>query len=213
VETYEEWRLIFEVGKAKDVDRAVDDSAERVPDDVDIHRRGDQILIYAFTEEAARAAGDVLSERLVNVGVNPVWTMTRWNPGGECWQDPALPVESRETDIGPEWAALGELAWEVRVRSQIGSEARRLAEDLISEGYPMITGLRNRVTVGVADETEASLLANDLRLQAPTATIAVRPLSRWRRWLIRQRLLGNYAATGGGVDGGNGGGGNGGGAA
>jgi hypothetical protein len=101
VETYEEWRLIFEVGKAKDVDRAVDDSAERVPDDVDIHRRGDQILIYAFTEEAARAAGDVLSERLVNVGVNPVWTMTRWNPGGECWQDPALPVESRELTSAP----------------------------------------------------------------------------------------------------------------
>jgi hypothetical protein len=136
--------------------------------------------------------------------------MTRWNPGAERWQDPALPVEAPKRDIGPEWVALGELAWEVRVRSQSGREARRLVQELLKAGHPTIAGLRNRITVGVADESAARTLANDLRLRAPTAEITIRALSRWRQWLIRQRLLGNYAS--GGDGGGDFGGGNGGGA-
>jgi hypothetical protein len=40
--------------------------------------------------------------------------------------------------------------------------------------------------------------------------IEVRPLSRWRRWLIRQGLLGSYGAGGGGGEGGGGGNGGGG---
>ncbi len=199
MESYEEWRLIFEVGKGKDVDWVIDKSAARVPDDVDIHRRGDQILVYAFTEQAAREACDVLSEHLVDIGVTPISTMSRWNPGGERWQDPALPVEPPKRDIDPAWAALGELAWEVRLRCQSGKEARRVAQELLAEGYPTITGARDRITVGVAAVNEAWLLADELRLRVPTAEITVRPLSHWRRWLIRQRLLGNYAGGGGGA--------------
>jgi hypothetical protein len=210
VEAYDEWRLIFEVGN-KDVGRVVDEAASRVPNDVDVHTRGDQILVYALSKEATRTAETILSELLTQIGVAPIATLTRWNPGAERWQDPSLPVEPPKRDIGPAWAALGELAWEVRVRSQSRSEARSLAEEALQAGHPTITGRGNRVTVGVATQEDAASLADELRLRVPTAQIATRPLSRWRRWLIRQRLLGNYAAGGdGGAGDFGGGGGNGG---
>jgi hypothetical protein len=207
MESYEEWRLIFDVGKRNA--RAVLEEAGDAMEDVDIYRRGDQILVYAPSEGAIREAEKLVSRLLEQRGLTTASTLTRWNPGAERWQDPALPVEPPDRDIAPEWAALGELGWEVRIRSQDGKEARRLAEELSRGGRPTTSGLGNRVTVGVADQSEASALADDLRLAAPTARIEIRPLSRWRRWLIRQRVLGNYAAGGGGDDGG--GGGNGGG--
>jgi hypothetical protein len=210
METYEEWRLIFDVGKWKAL-AALDELADNPLEQVDVHRRGDQLLVYARSEEAIRAAQRLVSRVLEERGATTLATLTRWNPGAERWQDPSLPVEPPKQAIGPEWAALGELAWEVRIRSQEGREARRLAQDLTDAGLPTITGLGNRITVGAEDEREASTLANDLRLRAPTARIETRPLSRWRRWLIRQRLLGNYGSGGdlGSDSGGNGGGGGG----
>jgi hypothetical protein len=210
VESYEEWRLIFDVGKRNALavsDEAIGQTAE----DVDIHRRGDQLLVYARSEEALGEAERLVSRLLELRGVTTASTLTRWNPGAERWQDPSLPVEPPRHAIGPEWAALGELGWEVRIRSQDAKEARRLAQELIDAGLPTITGLGNRITVGAPDQQEASRLAEDFRLRAPSARIQTRPLSRWRRWLIRQRLLGNYGSGGG--DGGDfgGGGGNGGG--
>jgi hypothetical protein len=205
VETYDEWRLIFDADK-KDARRVVREAASRLPEDVHVHTRGHEILVYGFTEEATKEAGHVVSELLTEIGVAPHATLTRWNPGGECWQDPSLPVEPPRRDIGPDWASLGELAWEVRIRSQSRSEARSLADELQRAGHATITGLGNRITVGVASERAAATLAENLRLRASTAEIATRPLSRWRTWQIRQRLLGNYGGGDFGGDGGNGGG-------
>jgi hypothetical protein len=188
----------------------IEEARAQAPDEVDVHRRRGQVLVYALSEDDARAAEKLVAGLLGAKGLTTASTLTRWNPGAERWQDPALPVEHRTYDIGPDWAALGELAWEVRVRLQTVKDARRLAEELLDAGHPTITGLGNRVTIGVVDEGEAFALKDELRLRAPTAEITVRPLSRWRRWLIRQRLFKNHAP--GGDVGGDFGGGNGGGA-
>jgi hypothetical protein len=205
MESYEEWRLIFDVGKWN-ARAVIEEAADRAIEDVDIHRRGAQILVYASSEGAIREAEKLVARLLEQRGLTTVSTLTRWNPGAERWQEPRLPIEPPRADIGPEWVALGELGWEVRIRSQDGKEASRLARELSRAGRPTITGLGNRVTVGVADQVEASALADELRLEAPTARIETRPLSRWRRWLIRQRVLGNYGEGGGGDLGGDGGG-------
>jgi hypothetical protein len=210
VETYEEWRLIFEVGETNELREIIEEALAETSDDVDIHSRGTEILVYAHTEEGIRAAGRSLSRLLALRGISVGSTLTRWNPGGERWQDPALPVEPPKRVIGWDWAELGELGWEVRVRTQSRDEAERLVKQLQSDGRPATSDSFKRLMAGVRDEGEARALAEELRLEAPLATIVVRPLSRWRRWLIRQRLLGNYAG-GEGADGGNGGGGNGGG--
>jgi hypothetical protein len=210
VDTYEQWRLIFDVGKWNAI-AVGDEAAREAPEDVDIHRRGDELLVYAPSKERIREAERLVARLLEQRGMTTASTLTRWNPGGERWQDPSLPVEPSRRAIGPEWAALGELGWEVRVRSQDAKEPRGLAQEMLDAGRPTITGLGNRITVGASSHEEALALADELRLRAPTARIEIRPLSRWRRWLIRQRLVGNYASGGG--DGGDfgGGGGDGGG--
>ncbi len=207
MEVYDEWRLIFDVGDKWKAVGVIEEALEQAAEDVDIHRRGNQILVYALSEEAIRETEKLVSRLLEKRGLTTASTLTRWNPGGERWQDSSLPVEAQQYDIGPEWVALGELGWEVRIRLQDGKEARRLAQELLKAGRPTISGLGSRVTVGVADQLEAEALADELRLSAPTARIESRPLSRWRRWLIRQRALGNY--SGGGDSGGDGGGGGG----
>ncbi len=50
------------------------------------------------------------------------------------------------------------------------------------------------VTVGAEDSAAAAELADRLRLELPPGSSVVpRPLSNFRRWLLRETLLGNYA--------------------
>ena len=197
METYEEWRLIFEVGEASRLGEVIEEALAETSDDVDIHHRGTQILVYAHTREGIRTAEQSLSRLLALQGISVDFTLTRWNPGSEGWQDPSLPVEPPKRVIGWDWAELGELGWEVRVHTQSRDEAETLVKQLQSDGHPTTSDGFKRLMAGVRDESEARALAEKLRLEAPLATIVVRPLSRWRRWLIRQRLLGNYAGGGG----------------
>ena len=108
-----------------------------------------------------------------------------------------------------EWSGLDEAAWEVRLRFRHSWEAVQLHAKLRERDAAVIVSGK-RLTIGVADERTARQRAGELRLAAPTATIEVRPLSRWRIWLLRQGLVGNYAdgSRSGGWDsgGGNGGG-------
>jgi hypothetical protein len=109
----------------------------------------------------------------------------------------AAGLQSRRGDRQQwDWAKLGELVWEVRVRTQDRDQAKRLLDELKAAGRPTATDGGKRLMVGVA-ENEAHSLSDDLRLSAPFATITNRPMSRRRRWLIRQRLLGSYAGGGG----------------
>jgi hypothetical protein len=49
-----------------------------------------------------------------------------------------------------------------------------------------------RLTIGVADKGAADRLVEELTSTGELAEIRARPLTRFRRWLIRQALLGNY---------------------
>ena len=90
------------------------------------------------------------------------------------------------------WSDLEEFAWEVRLRFKTDWEMFRLADELRGEGLPVLEGW-NRCLVALPDEETARERAEALRLDAPRADIEVRPLSRFRKWQIRQRLYGNYA--------------------
>jgi len=209
--TYEEWRIVAKVLHRREALLGVVDQLLAItPADVDVHTRGrDEIMIYAFTKAELRSAEQALASIAESEGVTVQTTLTRWNPAEEQWQDPELPIEPMEVPLDPEWIAVGELGWEVRVKAQARKNARRIEKDLRAKGRPLfIDGLR-RITVGVADEHEARQLAEEIRWADPLAAIQVRPLSRWRRWRIREAVLGGYAASGD-LGGGDGGGGNGG---
>jgi hypothetical protein len=215
-ETYEEWRLVAKVLDRRKVLPAIVDQLRAIArPGVDVHARGrDEIMIYAFTEAEARVAERALESIADREGVRVQTELTRWNPGEEQWQDPALAIEPMESPLDPEWVAVGELGWEVRVKAQARKYARRVEKEVRAKGHPLFTDGLRRITVGLADEHEARQLAEEIRWSDPLAAIQVRPLSRWRRWRIREAVLGGYAggtADGGGWGGGNGGGGNGGG--
>lgn len=175
-----------------------------------VHARGrDEIMIYAFGEPGIHSAERALVSISLKEGVTVQTTVTRWNPGEERWQDPKLPIEPMDEPLDPEWIAVGELGWEVRVKAQARKDARMIENDLRAKGRPLfVDGLR-RITVGVSDEHGARALAEEIRWADPLAAIQVRPLSRWRRWRI-QEVLGGYGISGDPGGFGNGGGGNGG---
>ena len=204
---YEEWRLVFDVPRnAHGLDEVIAAALATAPPDVDIHRRdrGD-LAVYAFSEPVIRKAGDAVERGLGRFGIAFASELRRWNPGEERWQDPRLPVAPPSRRLDREWLDLDELGWEVRLRLDGRRETTELAETLREEGMPTITDGWKRLTVGAADEQAARSLADDLRLRSPFSRIEVRPLSRWRRWLIHHGLVGGYADGGGAIDGGGGG--------
>ena len=209
---YEEWRLAIELpqGRVKPGE-VFERIRELLPLKVDAHRKGRRgIRLYAASRDSIAAAEAVVSDVMRPYHVHPKLVLTRWNPGEERWQSPLLPVESPRLALPDEWSGLDEAAWEVRLRFPHSGESARLHAKLRERGAAVI-GSGKRTTIGVADEQTARQRAGELRLAAPTATIEVRPLSRWRIWLLRQMLVGNYGAGGNGGSGnGGGGGGNGG---
>jgi hypothetical protein len=80
------------------------------------------------------------------------------------------------------------------VKLQRSSDLGRLKQQLREEGRPLFTDGWKRMTVGVASREEAVELSFKLRSAAPLSDIQVRPMTRFRRWLIRQEELGNYAS-------------------
>jgi hypothetical protein len=209
VPQYEEWRLSF-VLPPGDVKTGVlmERLRERLPPGVDAHRKGRRcIRLYAQSRELIADAEKIALEVLSAAGLRCPLEQTRWNPADERWQSPLLPVEPPRRPLPDEWSGLDEAAWEVRLRFPHAWEAAQLLTKLLERDAAAICNGK-RVTIGVADERTARQRVGELRLAAPTATIEVRPLSRWRIWLLRQKLLGNYAdgSSGGYMDGGDWGG-------
>jgi hypothetical protein len=196
---YEEWRVVVKVeGRTKELGRFAAQVMEHTPEDIDVHARGkDEILVYSYTQAGVQRAEKVLLGALARDGLTATSTLSRWNPGSEAWQDPSLPVEHPTPSIEWGWVEIGELGWEVRAKLQRAKDFGRLKEDLRDKGYPVVTDGWKRITVGVADRQEAVELSFKLRTAARLHDIQVRPMSRFRRWLIRQAELGNYASGGG----------------
>jgi hypothetical protein len=126
-------------------------------------------------------------------------------------------------DVAPRWFDLDRLRWEVRAKCRDFFEAQAVCDLLWENGEAVVAVSRARVIVGAGSQGEAATVAERISSKAPYARIEIRPLSRVRRWLLKQGLGGNYASqgrilldpydsAGAGGGGGNGGGGGDGGA-
>lgn len=158
------------------------------------HRTG--VRVYAGTRAEIDHALKLIGEQLAARGTQTQILLSRWNPGTERWQAPELPVEPPRLPDPDPWAGLDELAWEVRLRFDRHADADSLVQGLQHEGVAVLGGWRCCL-VPVADHETARQRAGELRLSAPFAEIEVRPISRFRRWMIRQQVFGNYGASGG----------------
>lgn len=196
-QTYEEWRLVTKLLDRTDLlGEVVEALWEATPEEIDVHSRGDdEVMTYTHSEHEMDVAAAELEAILAREAVPAESTLTRWNPAAERWQDPALPVGPPKHRIEPEWTELGELGWEVRVKTQSRADARRLEAQLRDEQRPVYADGAKRLTAGARNEEEANRLMDEIRLILPFPQIETRPLTRFRRWRIRQALLGNYAYT------------------
>jgi hypothetical protein len=136
-----------------------------------------QIFLYAGTENAARDAERVARDVLASQGIPAEFTLHRWHPIEEEWQDPevALPrteaerqaehqrLEDAET---AESLAAGTAQWEARVEFPSRHEAVALADKLRSEGRTVIQRWKFLV-VGANNEDDARELAEQIRREAP----------------------------------------------
>ena len=191
---YEEWRLAFDVPKGGPrLATLADTLRRRLPPSIDVHRRGKVGMgVYARTQAEIDRAFDVIGQELVSARVQANILLSRWNPGAGQWQAPSLPIDPVPEPLPDPWADVDEFAWEVRLRFHHESDAARVAHELEEQGAAVLEGWK-RCLVALPDEATARTRAEQLRAAAPRAVIEVRPLSRYRRWQIRQQVFGNYA--------------------
>jgi len=136
-----------------------------------------QIFLYAGTEIAAREAERVARDVLTRHGVHAEYTLHRWHPIEEEWEDPAVAMPQTEAEREAEHQRLedaetaeslatGVAQWEVRVEFPSRREADALADKLRSEGRAVIRRWRFLV-IGTNNEDDARELAEVIRQEAP----------------------------------------------
>lgn len=164
--------------------------------EADLHRRlggrvavsidDTRLFLYAGTEDAAKAAEQVLRDVLQARGLDQgTVTLDHWHPDEEKWESAsvALPQteeqrraehERLEQEEKRESLATGYALWEVRVELPSHREAVDLARQLQAEGRNVIRRW-TLLVLGANDQDDAGALASAITKVAPadaTVTIA-----------------------------------------
>jgi hypothetical protein len=154
---------------------------ERLGGRVVVGADGDDLFLYTHTADAAAAARQSVSELLAGHGMQADYTVDRWHPVAEEWEDAseALPdspagvaAERRELDAedSRESLASGVAMFEVRVQLPRHHDAVALAERLAAENYPVVRRWRFLV-VGANNADQAEQFADRIRAEAPAGSV------------------------------------------
>ena len=191
----DDWRLTVDFDDEGDGTQLVErlsarrfeaDERDRLGGRVVVSRDGPRVFFYADSEECAREAEHVATERLAEEGLQARVAFERWHPVEQAWKDASIPLPSTEEELeaeherqqereAAESEASGVAEWEVRVSLPSHEATDELAEMLEGEGFPIV----RRATfllVGAANRDEADALAERLRAEAPAgAKVEVEP--------------------------------------
>jgi hypothetical protein len=166
--------------------RFAGDERDRLGGRVVVSRDGPRVFLYADSEECAREAERVATERLAEEGLEARVAFERWHPVEQVWKDAGIPLPRTEEELeaeherqqereAAESEATGVAEWEVRVSLPSHEATDELADMLEGEGFPIV----RRATfllVGAANRDEADALAERLRAEAPAgAKVEVEP--------------------------------------
>ena len=182
----DDWRVTVTFRDEADVERAVqsvreheveDDVRSRLGHRVAMSVDGPAVFLYAGTEDTAREADRVVREVLARHQLSAEFTLDRWHPLEEDWEDASVPMpdtaEQRATEhrrlIDAETQqslAAGQAGWEVRVELPSHRQAVELAERLQAQGRPVIRRWKYLV-LGANNEDDASALAAAIGQELP----------------------------------------------
>jgi hypothetical protein len=182
----DDWRVTVTFRDEADVEQAVrsvreheveDDVRSRLGHRVAMSVDGPAVFLYAGTEDTTREADRVVREVLAQHQLSAEFTLDRWHPLEEEWENVSVPMpetaEQRaaehrrliDTETQQSLAA-GQAGWELRVDLPSHHQAVQLAERLQAEGRPVIRRWKYLV-VGVNNEDDASALAEAIGQEIP----------------------------------------------
>ena len=90
-----------------------------------------------------------------------------------------------------------EMFWAVTLGPVGAFDWMALRDYAKSTGRPIVNEPERGVELGAFDEEDATAFAADAEAQPFVGRTSIRKLGRVERWLLRERLLGNYAGDGG----------------
>jgi hypothetical protein len=174
----DDWRVTVTFRNEADVQQAVrsvreheveDDVRSRLGHRVAMSVDGPAVFLYVGTEETAREADRVVREVLAQHQLSAEFTLDRWHPLEEEWEDVSVPMPDTAEQRAAEHRRLidaetqdslaaGQAGWEVRVDLPSHRQAVELAERLQAEGRSVIRRWKYLV-LGANNEDDASALA------------------------------------------------------
>jgi hypothetical protein len=182
----DDWRVTVTFRDEADAERAVqsvrdheveDDVRSRLGSRVAMSVDGPAVFLYAGTEDTAREADRVVREVLAQHQLSAEFTLDRWHPLEEDWEDASVPMPETAEQRAAEHRRLidaeteqsladGQAGWEVRVELPSHRQAVELAERLEAEGRPVIRRWKY-LLVGADNEDAASALAEAIGQEIP----------------------------------------------
>ena len=154
-----------------------DDVRSRLGHRVAMSVDGPTVFLYAGTEDTAREADRVVREVLARHQLSAEFSLDRWHPLEEDWEDASVPMPDSGEERAAEHrrlidaetqqsVAAGQAGWEVHVELPSHRQAVHLAERLEAEGRPVIRRWKYLV-LGANNEDDARSLAEAIRQQIP----------------------------------------------
>jgi hypothetical protein len=161
---------------------------------IEFEYEGDVIFVYVDAAHSPKRAKQRILHAMRDAGIPRVLETPlrayKWDPQRNLYVDPSLQAGA---PVEPE---VGEIGWMVRVRPRDVWAERDLRAHIATLGRPVIGEEQRWIEIGVVDEADAEEVAPRLGELAETSEVSTKRLRRLERWLVRERLRGNYAYGG-----------------
>jgi hypothetical protein len=171
-------RLPYETSLGRNSPEALTALVSRTLDAAVLQSEG--LVLYRETADDANLAAADLRVCLDPLFAAPTEiSVERWNEDLSVWHAASTRGANART--------LATLAWEARIRCRDRKAARELAGRMRSAGEPIVSCYGRTVSIGVADESAAQMIATRVA-GSETAQVQVRRLTRVRRAHILRNL-------------------------
>ena len=155
-----------------------------------LHRVDDLLVAYADTQREAERLREDAEHTLRRLGESGIYRIEWWDAARKQWRD--LELVSPQIAEQPEPPNFSRLTWAVEAKLANQGKVNQLAVGLPPDVIVAKDG--KHLIVAMEDRGTAEEIADQLRAKAPAdALIAVKPLTGFRGWRLRERIFGNYA--------------------